>query len=91
MEQIIESVKPMTDTEPLTVTGREAGKHGGVLGVIFMQMTLTVFFLLAAVILSIMDRDLFSHLKDEFIRLTNKDTEEFFISIMDYMQSLINL
>ena len=91
MEQIIDSMTPMTDTDPITVTGRETKGKYGIFGVVFMHLTLTVLFLLAAVMLNIIDKDLFSRLKDEFIRLANKDTEEIFVSITDYIQSFIRL
>ena len=91
MEQIIESVKPMTDTEPLTVTGRDRPEKHGISGVIFMQVTLTGFFVLSAVMLNMIDKDLFSSLKQEFLLLINKETAEIFVSMIDYIRSFISI
>ena len=91
MEQIIESVTPMTDSKPITVTGRERPESRGISGVVFMQERLVIILLLAAVILNIADKDLLISLKDEFLRLTNKETEEIFVSLTDYIQSFLNV
>ena len=61
----------------------------GFSGVVFMQTGLVLLLLIAAVTVNIADRDFLSGLKDEFIRLTNKDTEQLFYSIIDYIQSFI--
>ena len=99
MEQIINidgtaDVAPEKETEassPITLAQEERHRKHGISGVLFMQIILTVSMLLAAAAVNIIDSDLFEAIMEKLVGFTNRETEEIFISIIDYFRSFSGL
>ena len=56
-----------------------------------MQIILTVSMLLAAAAVNIIDSNLFEAIMEKLVGFTNRETEEIFISIIDYFRSFSGL